>query len=698
MSKAVTSGAQQSARQQISAEAVPTLADVLTQVHASAEGLSDVEARRRLNEIGPNEPSSTRRSAGMVQFLRLFLNPLVAILLIASLISVVLGDIVNASVIVTIVLLSAMLNFVQTYRSQQAVERLREQVSPTASVFRDGESSEVPRRVLVPGDVIRLTAGDLVPADGYLLAAVDLHVQQAALTGESLPVEKTTYTEKAEAAQNPADDPGRVFLRTSIVSGSATTVISATGKHTAFGDIVERLAKRPPETEFERGTRHFGYLIMQTVIFLILFVFFVSVVFHHPLFESVLFAVALAVGLTPEFLPMITTVTLGQGALRMAKQKVIVKHLDAMQNFGSIDVLCSDKTGTVTSGNMALDHAMDLHEQPSEQVLRFAYLNSYHGTGIKSPLDASILHAQTLDVSVYSKQGEIPFDFERRRLSIIVTERDHPQTALLISKGAPENVIEVCSAYELDGKQNPLDGDARARYEEIYQRLSTQGYRVLALAYRTFPVQASYRKADEEHLTLLGFLTFSDPLLAGVAQMLQTLDRDGIGVKILTGDNELVTRHVCEQAGLPTGRIVLGHELEHMSDTALTQIVEQVHVFARVSPAQKSRILLALKKRGHVVGFLGDGINDAPSLHAAVGISVANGADVAKDAAGILLLEPGLQVLHQGIIEGRKAFGNVIKYLLMGTSSNFGNMFSMAGAFLFLPSVPAHVADTDLAQ
>jgi Mg2+-importing ATPase len=692
MSKAVTSGAQSSAHQQISAEAAPTLVDVLTQVHTSAQGLSGVEARRRLNEIGPNEPSSTRRSAGTVQFLRLFLNPLVAILLIASLISVVLGDIVNASVIVTIVLLSAMLNFVQTYRSQQAVERLREQVSPTASVLRDGQWSEVPRRVLVPGDVIRLTAGDLVPADGYLLEAVDLHVQQAALTGESLPVEKakkTTYTEKTEVAQNPADDPGRVFLGTSIVSGGGTAVISVTGSHTAFGDIVERLAKRPPETEFERGTRHFGYLVMQTVIFLILFVFFVSVVFRHPLFESVLFAVALAVGLTPEFLPMITTVTLGQGALRMAKQKVIVKHLDAMQNFGSIDVLCSDKTGTVTSGNMALDHSMDLHEQPSEQVLLFAYLNSYHETGIKSPLDASILHAQTLDVSAYSKQGEIPFDFERRRLSIIVTERDHPQTALLISKGAPENVIEVCSAYELDGEQHPFDTEAKARYEEIYQRLSTQGYRVLALAYRSFSVQASYRKADEQQLTLFGFLTFADPLLPGVAEMLQALDRDGIRVKILTGDNELVTRHVCEQAGLSAGRIVLGHELEHMSDTALTQIVEQVHVFARVSPAQKNRILLALKKRGHVVGFLGDGMNDAPSLHTAdVGISVANGADVAKDAAGILLLEPGLQVLHQGIIEGRKAFGNVIKYLLMGTSSNFGNMFSMAGAFLFLPFLP----------
>lgn len=666
-----------------------TLKDLFAHLHTSEQGLSGNEAQRRLNEVGLNEPSNVQKRSALLQFLRLFVNPLVAILLVASAISVLLGDVVNASVIVTIVLLSALLNFVQTYRSQQAIEQLRTRVAPTATVLRDGQWQEMMRRFLVPGDVIRLTAGDLIPADAYLLEAIDLHVQQAALTGESLPVAKSAMWIVNDATQNPADDPRRVFLGTSVINGSATAVISATGPRTAFGDIAEHLAHRPPETEFERGTRHFGYLILQTVIFLILFVFFVSVAFHHPLFESVLFAVALAVGLTPEFLPMITTVTLGQGALRMAKQQVIVKHLDAMQNFGSIDVLCSDKTGTLTSGNMSLDRAMDLHEQASERVQLFAYLNSYNETGIKSPLDTAILQQKIFDINSYQKRGEIPFDFERRRLSIILTSQDRPQEALLISKGAPESISEICTTYEIDGKQLPLDVEARTRYQALYQRLSAQGYRVLALAYRTFPAQAEYHKTDEQQLTLLGFLTFSDPLLPEVTETLQALYRDGVQVKILTGDNELVTRHVCEQAGLPDGRIVLGSELDHMSDTALIHIVEQVHIFARVSPAQKNRILLALKKRKHVVGFLGDGINDAPSLHAAdVGISVVNGADVAKDAAGILLLERKLQVLHQGIIEGRKAFGNVIKYLLMGTSSNFGNMFSMAGAFLFLPFLP----------
>src|SRR5579859_7602493 len=543
----------------------------------------------------------------------------------------------------------------------------------------------MPRRLVVPGDIVRLSAGDLVPADARLLTAVDMHVQQAALTGESLPVEKEANDQPTTSGEF-ADAPNWVFLGTSIVSGIATALVTATGRNTAFGDIVARLARRPPETEFERGIRHFGFLILQTVLFLILFVFLIGVLFHHPLFESVLFAVALAVGLTPEFLPMITTVTLGQGAARMAKQKVIVKHLESMQNFGSIDILCSDKTGTLTSGTITLNEHLDLHETASERVLLFAYLNSLFETGIKSPLDAAILEHTKLDASAYRKIDEIPFDFERRRLSVVV--KGSEQT-LLITKGAPESVLGDCSAYELNGEQKPYDAFARARYEAMYSQFCEEGFRVLALAYRALPAQPGYSRADEHDLVLLGFLTFADPPKEDVAVVLQALQRDGVQVKILTGDNELVTRHVCTQVGLDGGRIVLGSELEHMSDAALAHIAEQTHVFARVSPAQKNRILLALKSRHHVVGFLGDGINDAPSLHAAdVGISVASAVDVAKDAADIILLEQSLQVLHNGIIEGRKAFGNVIKYLLMGTSSNFGNMFSMAGAFVFLPFLP----------
>ena len=661
------------------------LKTLFEQLQSSEQGLTEAEARKRLDKYGPNDTTGIKRSSGLVQFLRLFLNPLVAILILASIVSAILGDRVNASIIIAIVLLSNILNFVQTYSSQNAVEKLRAGVAPTATALRDGKWIETPRRNLVPGDMIRLTAGDLVPADARLVQATDLHVQQAALTGESLPVEKNADDLDAPT-ESFAEAHNSVFLGTSVVSGTATALVTATGRNTAFGDIAARLASRPPETEFERGIKGFGLLIMQTVFFLVLFIFLVGILGRHQPFETVFFAISLAVGLTPEFLPMITTVTLGQGALRMAKQKVIVKHLESIQNFGSIDTLCSDKTGTLTSGETQLEGHLDLFNQESDRVLLFGYLNSSYETGIKSPLDEAILQHGSVDISGYSKVGEIPFDFERRCLSVIVRHEDEP---LLITKGAPESVLPLCSTYEINGERKPLDGEVRAKYVKMYQDLSTQGYRVLAVAYRSVAQEANYRKTDEQTMVLLGFLTFADPPKSDVAQVLQALKNDGVQVKILTGDNELVTRHVCEKVGLESSRIVLGNELDHMSDAALTHVVEQVNVFARVSPAQKNRIILALKRRKHVVGYIGDGINDAPSLHTAdVGISVSTGVDVAKDAASIILLEQSLQVLHNGILEGRKAFGNVIKYLLMGTSSNFGNMFSMAGAYIFLPFLP----------
>ena len=660
-------------------------------------GLGTTEALQRLVEYGPNEPVSSRRTSGLVQILFLFINPLAIILLVASAISAAVGEVLNASIIALMVLLSAALNFFQTYRSQRAVERIRKEVAPTASVLRDGNWTEIPGRELVPDDVIKLTAGDLVPADAWLFKVRDLHVQQAALTGESLPVEKEAIDLQA-ISQDTSDD-HKVFLGTSVVSGTGTALVMATGKNTAFGDIATRLATKPPETEFERGTRQFGLLIMKTTILLVLFVLLVSVILHRDFLESLLFAVALAVGLTPEFLPMITTVTLGQGAVHMARKKVIVKHLEAMQNFGSIDVLCSDKTGTLTSGEMALDQHPDPFGTPSERVFLLAYLNSLHETGVNNPLDQAIKRSRSSnpldtavlqhdhpDIHAYRKIDEIPFDFERRRVSIVV---EHGNERLLITKGAPESVLPVCSAYELDGQQHPLDTNARTRAEATYRELCAKGFRMLAVAYAAVPLKDVYRAADEKDLVLAGFLTFSDPPLESAKLALQDLNRDGIQVKILTGDNELVTQHICSQVGLDVGRIVLGNELERMTDTALAQVVEQTFVFARVSPAQKNRIILALKRRSHVVGYLGDGINDAPSLHAAdVGISVSTAVDVAKDAADFILLERSLGVLHEGIIEGRKAFGNVMKYLLMGTSSNFGNMFSMAVASLFLPFLP----------
>jgi Mg2+-importing ATPase len=662
-----------------------TRADVLAALGATENGLTQDEAARRLTRDGPNEPASTQHTAEIVQLGLYFLNPLVIILLASSLISALLGDIVDASIIAILVLLSVVLNFVQTYRSQRAADRLKAQVTPTATVLRDGAWREVPRRELVLGDVIRLSAGDLVPADARLLEARDLHVQQAALTGESIPAEKEAVDD-AGASRSPAEAPNMVLLGTSVISGTATAVIVATGEHTAFGDIVARLAKRAPETEFDRGLRRFSFLIMRTVVFLVLFVLLVSLARHRPAFESLLFAVSLAVGLTPEFLPMITTITLGQGAQRMARQKVIVKHLASIQNFGSMDILCSDKTGTLTTGNLMLEQQLDPLGHPSERVLQLAYINSTFETGIQSPLDAAILRHDHPDISGYSKLDEIPFDFERRRLSI-VTALDGQR--VLITKGAPESVLQVSTHYEVEGVAQELDEATRSQCAACYQALSAQGYRMLAVAYRSVPSQEAYHAADETDLTLVGFLAFVDPPVEGTAEVLEALRRDGVQVKILTGDNDLVALHICKQVGLDGKRIVLGDELDAMTDTALQHVAEETGVFARVSPAQKNRIMLALKARKHVVGFLGDGINDAPSLHVAdVGISVATAVDVAKDAAEIILMERSLTVLHRGVLEGRKAFGNVMKYLLMGTSSNFGNMFSMAGASLFLPFLP----------
>jgi P-type Mg2+ transporter len=659
-------------------------ADTLLQPPADAGGLSAASARERLSEVGPNEPAVASVSSGLGQFLTFFVNPLVLILLFASLVSAALGEAINASIIVAVVLCSVALNFVQSSRSQRAIERLRAGVAPTATVLRDGVWAEIPRREVVPGDVIRLSAGDLVPADARLLQARDLHVQEAALTGESLPVEKEATAE--EPAPSPTDARNIVFLGTSVVSGTAMARVTATGRATAFGDIAARLAARPPETEFERGTRQFGFLITQTVFFLVLFILVVSIALRHDALESLLFAVALAVGLTPEFLPMITTVTLARGAVRMAREKVIVKHLAALQNFGCMDVLCSDKTGTLTSGEMVLDRCLAARGSPSERVFLLAYLNSFHETGIRTPLEAAILKQQPPDIGHYSKLDEVPFDFERRRLSIVVMSGEE---RLLITKGAPEGILPLCTAFETEGRRVPLDEVTRRQGEATYRELSAQGYRVLAVAYRDVPAQEVYRAVDEQDLTLAGFAAFFDPPLPEVESALAALQRDGVALKILTGDNELVTRHICEQVGLDGSDIVLGADIDRMSDTALAHVAEQSAVFARVSPGQKNRILMALKRRRHVVGFLGDGINDAPSLHAAdVGISVSGGVEVARDAAEIILMEHGLDVLHTGILEGRKAFGNVMKYLLMGTSSNFGNMFSMAGASLFLPFLP----------
>ncbi len=652
-------------------------------------GLTSQEATALRARYGWNEPAPAKHGAAFLDLLLLFLNPLVIILLFAALASFILGDPADAVIILAMVLLGVLINFIQTYRSQLAINKLREGVAPTATVLRDASWQEIKRREVVPGDLVRVSAGDMIPADGRLVEARDLYVQQAALTGESLPVEKEAHPRAPEQATG-AEALDLVFLGTSVVSGIGTAVILNTGPRTVFGAIAARLAMRPEETEFERSMKSFSALIMRAVFFLVLFILAGRVALHKDAFESFVFAVALAVGLTPEFLPMITSVTLARGAVLMARDHVVVKHLPAIQNFGTIDVFCSDKTGTLTIGQMSLLSSLDAFGKPADRPLELAWLNSKFETGIRSPLDLAILQVDRAATNTLAKCDEIPFDFERRRLSIVVkSTAPGAPVYTLIAKGAPEGILAISDSCEVGGRSVPLDPDTRLRCRKTFEDLSAQGLRVLGVAYRDVEARAAFSVADEHSLVFSGFLAFSDPPNPDAGASVEAMKRDGVEVKILTGDNELVARHVCEQVGLHNPEIVLGDDLDHMSEPALQHVAEQTTVFARVSPMQKLRIIQALKHRGHVVGYMGDGINDAPSLYAAdVGISVASAVDVARDAADIILLQPGLQILHKGIMEGRRASANVLKYLLMGTSSNFGNMFSMAGASLFLKFLP----------
>ena len=656
-----------------------------TAMATEISGLTSQEAESLLERFGPNEPATTKRHSIVTDVRRGLENPLVIILVIAAGISAYLGQRVDAAIIATIVGLSIAIDIAQTYRSQNAIEKLRAQVSPTATVLRDGDWKELHRHELVPGDVVRLSAGDLVPADAQLLQARDLYVQQAALTGESLPAEKEFRNAPASTS---ADARHMVFLGTSIVSGTALAQVVNTGAHTAFGDIAARLAAQSEETAFDKGLRQFSHFLARTVFFLVLFLILVSVVRHIDPLQSLLFAVALAVGLTPEFLPMITSVTLSKGAIDMAKKKVIVKHLSSIENLGSLDVICTDKTGTLTPGTMSLHASVDALGKESQRPLELAYLNSKFETGIHSPLDEVILHTPTpTSGGAYTKCDEIPFDFERRRLSVVVT--GGPKR-ILITKGAPEGILPLLCGYETIGNVViALDDDAISHICATSDNLNNQGFRSLAVAYVEVPERANYSVKDEQNLILAGFLSFADEPLPDSAQALASLTEDGVETKVISGDNDRVTAHICAEVGINPARIISGDDLEKMTDPALQHACEKTRVFARISPGQKNRILLAVKHNGHAVGFIGDGINDAPSLHAAdVGISVSGAVDVAREAADVVLLQPGLRVLHDGILEGRKAFGNVMKYLLMGTSSNFGNVLSMAAASMFLPFLP----------
>jgi Mg2+-importing ATPase len=659
--------------------------DLLALLQATPAGLTSDEAKKRLRLHGPNSLVGESRFAPLLGFLAFFANPLVLILLAASAISIVLGDHVGGTIIIAIVLLSVVVNFYMEFQARHAVEDIRKQVAITAAVLRDGHELELPIAELVPGDVIRLNAGDLAPADARLLDSKDLHVRESALTGESLPVDKAA-SDLPAGQHTIADASNSLFLGTAVQTGIGTAVIVRTGKDTAFGAIAQRLAMRPPETEFGRGIRHFGLMITRVMMLLVLFVLLVNIVLHRPLLESFLFSVALAVGMTPEMMPMIITISLAQGARRMARKKVLVKQLTAIEDFGSVEILCSDKTGTLTEGEIALDRHVDVQERDNDEVLRFVYLNSYFQTGIKSPLDDAILKYQRPAITEYQKVDEIPFDFNRKRLSVVVRRGDED---FLITKGEAESMFAICATVSIDGMAQPFDDSRRAQASETLKKLSADGYRALGVAFRKVEKQDAYAVAAEQQMTLAGFAAFLDPPKEGIVAVLEALKKNGVSVVIMTGDNQYVTQKVAHDVGLPTDRIVTGDQLDTMDDAALAYQAEHGAIFARVSPEQKNRVILGLKARGRVVGYIGDGINDAPSLHTAdVGISVMNGVDVAKDAAKIILLEKDLAVLNDGVMEGRRCFANIMKYIIMGTSSNFGNMFSMAAASLFLKFLP----------
>ncbi|HLH21737.1 MAG TPA: magnesium-translocating P-type ATPase [Chloroflexota bacterium] len=656
-----------------------------------AAGLTAAEAAARLARYGPNEVPSGHHFWAVRTLLGFLANPLVLILLAASIVSGVLGEPVNATLITLMIVLSVALDFFQVYRSEQAAAKLQALIPTMTTVWRDGRPVEVPLREVVPGDLLDLRAGDLIAADATLLAATTLSLDEAAMTGESLPVEKRPVSAPTDAAA-----PENVVLAgTSVVSGVGQALVTATGAHTQFGAIARGLADKAPPTAFELGTRRFGFLIMRTVIGLVLFVFLVNALLRRDPLESFLFALALAVGLTPEFLPMIITVTLSQGALRMARGKVIVKRLAAIENLGSMDTLCSDKTGTLTLGTVVLEQHVDYQGRESEAVLRWACVNSALESGLRSPMDAAILAHDHPSVTAYTKRGELPFDFERRRVSVLAEDRGAgiaiaTGALVVVTKGAPEGIIPLCSRVEGANSVEPFTAERRTAAQQTYDQLSRDGYRVLAIAYKPAPAdQTALTPEDERDLILAGFAAFLDPPDPTARDTIERLAASGVAMKILTGDGEAVTRAICAQVGIRVDNLVTGDELARMTDDALAVKVEQVTVFARISPAQKNRVIQALRRKRHVVGYLGDGINDAPSLHAAdVGISVVNGVDVAKAAADIILLEKSLAAIHRGVVEGRRSFGNITKYVLMGTSSNFGNMLSMAAATAFLPFLP----------
>jgi Mg2+-importing ATPase len=664
------------------------LAELYGRLNSSPQGLSNATAQDQLQKFGPNVLQGQKKSPPLLLFLTQFKSPLVLILVFAAIISIVTGEWIDATIIIAIVIASAVLGFIQEYGASNAVEKLRNQVKLKTSVLRAGAPQTIPVEQVVPGDVIVLSAGNIIPADGILIQADDFFVNQAVLTGETFPVEKKPGLVPNFASL--AERTNCVFMGTNVRGGSAHVLICETGVHTAFGQIAEKLTLRAPETEFERGIRQFGGMLTQVMMALVLVVFAINVFLHKPVVDSLLFAVALAVGIAPELLPAIISITLSKGAQAMAKRGVIVRQLASIENFGSMDVLCTDKTGTLTLGVVHLDGAMDLAGEPSDNVFQLAYLNAHFQTGLSNPLDEAILSQTGPDIARFVKTEEIPYDFVRKRLSIAVrdTTQNSP-TYTLITKGAFENILDVCTSLQGKDQVIPLDDDHREDLRNRFAGWSDQGYRVLGVAHKQVAPQDEYPVEEEREMTFAGFLLFFDPPKPDAQQAIQDLVDLGLSLKIITGDNHRVALHVAQKTGMHVTGLLTGAEMNQMDDESLLRRADQVNLFAEVDPNQKERIISALHKTRHVVGYMGDGINDAPALHAAdVGISVDTAVDVAKEAADFVLLEQSLDVLRQGIEEGRRTFANTLKYVFTTTSANFGNMFSMAGLSLFLPFLP----------
>jgi Mg2+-importing ATPase len=649
---------------------------LLTSLGSTPQGLSSAEAENRLKEVGPNSLKATSRNTPLLLFLNQFKSPLVLILLFAVVVSAFAKEWIDASVIFVIVVASAIITFIQEYSATNAVEKLRSRLSHKVNALRDTGQQSIPVEAIVPGDVVMLSAGNLIPADGVVLEAKDFFVNQAVLTGETFPVKKEAGVAPESASLT--ERTNSVFMGTSVRSGTAKVLIAQTGAGTNYGQIADQLSLRPPETEFERGIRHFGLMLSQIMIVLILIVFAMNVIFQKPPIDSLLFAIALAVGISPELLPAIITINLSKGARTMAKEGVIVRQLNAIENFGSMDVLCTDKTGTLTEGVVRLDGALDIQGNASDQVFRYAYLNAHFQTGLSNPLDEAITSQKQLELNDVTKLDEVPYDFNRKRLSIVVQEKNG--TPLLITKGALNNVLDVCTS---------TNASESKQIQDRFAAWSDQGFRVLGIAIKSVDKKSTYTSVDECEMTFAGFLLFFDPPKPDVTQAIEALEKLGVRLKIITGDNARVAKHVADTVKLPMEGMLSGSELGKLSDEALLHAAEHTDLFVDVDPNQKERIIRALQKRSHVVGYMGDGINDAPALHDAdVGISVESAVDVAREASDFVLLKPGLDVLRRGIEEGRVTFANSLKYVFTTTSANFGNMLSMAGASLFLPFLP----------